>query len=274
MTGTHVAAYPLTPSAGAYAPAANPAGTPVRVLVRLLRFTAVMAALLAAAAFPQSAFFTIAQITVQGAGHLSEADLLTRSGLHRGQAIASIDPQRVAGRVMQHPWVAAARVVVSPTGAVTLFVRERVPHAALPYRHGYVLLDHTGVALEFLTTPPPVPVIGVDGVSLPWVHLGDRVPSGAVLGAVQALGLMPQEEIARGLRLRVDRTGAVNVTTADAITVLLGQPRGLGTRAAALPQVLAAIRRQHLRSPSIDLRFAGSVILRGRPPTEGRGVRR
>jgi cell division protein FtsQ len=274
MTGTHVATYPLTPSAGAHAPAIDPSGLSVRSLVRLLRFACLMAALLAAAAFPQSSFFTITQITVQGAGHVSAADLLRRSGLHRGQTIASIDPQRVARRVAQHPWVATARVRVSPTGAVTLFVQERVPHAALPYRYGYVLLDHTGVALEFLTALPSVPVIGVDGVSLPWVRLGDRVPSGAVLGAVQALTLMPQEEIARGLRLRVDRTGAVIVTTADGVTVLLGQPRGLGTRAAALPQVLAAIRRQHLHNPSIDLRFAGSVILRGPPPTAGRGVRR
>jgi cell division septal protein FtsQ len=233
-----------------------------------------MLALTAAGAFIQSSFFTISEITVHGARHLSASELITRSGLYRGQVLSSIHPFAVADRLSALPWVAAARVQVTPTGHVDLLVDERVAVAALPYRSRYVLLDPGGVAIEIQSTPPVVPLISVEGVAVPWLRLGDRVPSRGVREAVQSLALMPPDEIARGLRLHVDRTGAVIVTTTDSVTVLLGQPRGLGARAAVLPQVLAAIRRQHLRSASVDLRYTGSVILRGEPATLVRGVHR
>jgi len=233
-----------------------------------------MAVLMAAVAFLQSSFFRISQITVRGTEHVSPDEIVARSDLYRGQTLSSIRPSDVASRLTALPWIAAARVQILPTGRVDLLVDERVPRAAMLFRHKYVLLDSEGVALEVSSPPPSVPLISVDGVTLPWVRLGDRVPSRGVRDAVRALALLPSEEIARGLRLHVDRAGAVIVTTADGVTVLLGSPRGLGGRAAMLPQVLAAIRRQRLRSASVDLRFSGSVILRGQPAALSKGVRR
>lgn len=274
MTNARLAGYPLSSSVGVHLPNAAPVRSPRPLSIRCVRFAAVMTALIAAAAFLQSSFFTISQITVQGAGHLSADEIVARSDLYRGQALSSIRPADVAARLTALPWIAAARVQVVPTGRVDLLVDERVPHAAMPFRHRYVLLDQEAVALEVDSTPPSVPLISVEGMAIPWVRLGDRVPSRAVRDAVHALALLPPEEIAHGLRLHVDRAGAVIVTTADRVTLLLGFPRGLGGRAAMLPQVLAAIRRQRLRSASVDLRFAGSVILRGQPAALSRGVRR
>lgn len=273
MAGTHAAAYPLIPPAHRPPPAGDSAYPFISSLARLLRFAAVLALLLAGAAFPQSSFFTVSGITVLGARHVPPAEILARSGLRRGQPLRAVDARAIAARLTQHPWVAGVRVRVSPAGRVDLLVSERVPHAALPYRNGYLLLDHTGVAIEFATAAPPLPVIGVDGITIPWVRLGDRLPADEVIGALRVLAMMPQEEIARGLQVRVDRAGAVLVTTADRITVLMGQPRGLGNRAASLPQVLAAIRRQHLTGQYVDLRFAGSVILRPGPAAGSGGVR-
>ncbi len=274
MTNARVAAYPLTSSVGGRPPTAAPLRSSLPFSLRCVRFAAVMAALIAAVAFLQSSFFRISQIMVHGAGHLSADEIVARSDLFRGQTLSSIRPADVAARLTALPWIAAARVQVLPTGRVDLLVDERLPRAAMPFRHKYVLLDQEGVALEVASTPPSVPLISVEGVAPPYVRLGDRVPSRGVRDAVRALALLPPEEIARGLRLHVDRAGAVIVTTADGVTVLLGSPRGLGGRAAMLPQVLAAIRRQHLRSASVDLRFAGSVILRGQPVALSKGVRR
>jgi hypothetical protein len=273
MTNARIAAYPLTSSVGG-PPTAAARRSSLPLSLRCVRFVAVMAALMAAVAFLQSSFFKISQITVHGADRVSADEIIARSDLYRGQALCSIHPVDVISRLTALPWIAAARVHVVPTGHVDLLINERVPHAAILFRHKYVLLDQEGVALEMASTAPSVPLISVDGVALPWVRLGDRVPSGGVRDALRSLALLPVEEIARGLRLHVDRTGAVIVTTADGVTVLLGLPRGLGGRAAMLPQVLAAIRRQRLRAASVDLRFAGSVILRGLPAGLARGVHR
>lgn len=271
MTNARVAAYPLTYSVGG-PPTVAVRRSPLPLSLRCVHFAAVMAALMAAVAFLQSSFFQISQITVHGVDHVSPDDIIGRSDLYRGQALSSIHPADIVSRLTALPWIAAARVHVVPTGQVDLLIDERVPRAAILFRHKYVVLDQEGVALEAASRAPSVPLISVDGVALPWVRLGDRVPSGGVRDAMRSLALLPVEEIARGLRLHVDRAGAVIVTTADGVTVLLGFPRGLGGRAAMLPQVLAAIRRQRLRAATVDLRFAGSVILRGQPTGLSRGV--
>lgn len=273
MTNTRVAAYPLTASFGDHPPAADSLAPAVRFAARCVRFVGVMLFFAAASAFTQSSFFAITEITVQGTRRLSESALISRSGLFPGQVLSSIRPSAVAARLDALPWVAAARVRVRPTGRVDLVIDERVAIAALPYRAKYILLDANGVAIETQSTPPAVPVISIEGEALPWLRLGDLVPSRKVRDAVQVLVLMPREEVARGLHLRIDRSGTVSVKTADGVTVLLGPPRGLGARAAVLPQVLAAIRRQHVREAIVDLRYAGSVILRGQPATLVKGVR-
>lgn len=239
-----------------------------------------MAALIAAATFLQSSFFSISEIAVLGANRVDPSEVLARSGLQYGQTLASIDPRDVISRLTHHPWIAGARLDVWPTGRVTIAIQERVPHAALPCvmwcrtrsRDSYVLVDHTGVALAVVPAPPSVPLITVEGATLAWVRPGDRVPSEAALAALRVLAVMPQAEIARGLRLHVDRAGAIRLATADGITVLLGRVRGLGPYTASLPQVLTAIRLQRLRVRYVDLRFTGSVILK--PAAPGRaGVR-
>ncbi len=270
MTHTHNAAYPLTPRLRDRTPVADPAPPGI---VLLLRFVVAMAVLLTAAAFPLSSFFTVSEIVVVGARTVSAGDILARSGLRVGQRLATVDAGDVADRLTQSPWIAASRLNVSPAGRVTISVQERVPHAALPYRDAYLVLDPTGVALAVVGSTPSVPVIRVDGVALPWVRIGDRIPSAAALDALRVLGVVPEEEIARGLRLRVDRAGSVTLTTADGITVLLGPPRGLPARLASLPQVLSAIRHQRLGVQYVDLRFTGSVILKLSAAPAGGGVR-
>lgn len=270
MTHTHVAAYPLSPSVRDRVPVADP---PPPGILHLVRFAAVMAVLLAVAALLQSSFFTVSEITIAGTQSVSPDDLLARSRLRVGQRLASIDAAGVVERLTHHPRVAAAQLDVSPTGRVIIRIQERVPYAALPYRDGYLLLDHTGVALAVVRRTPPVPVVIADRVALRWARVGDRIPSAAALDALRVLGVLPEEEIARGLRLRVDRGGAVMLTTADDITVLLGQTRGLQGRIATLPQVLSTIRQQRLGVQYVDLRFPGSIILKSGAPPAGGGVR-
>jgi len=269
MTHTHVAAYPLSPSVRDRPQVAHPPAPGVK----LLRFAAVMAMLLAAAAFLQSSFLTVSDIMITGTSRVSTDDILARSGLRVGQRLVTVDAARVVEHLTQHPWVAAARLDVSPAGRVIIRIQERVPYAALPYRDGHLLLDQTGVALAAVHGTPPVPVVVADGPALRWVRIGDRIPSASLLDAMRVLAALPEGEVTRGLRLRVDRAGSVMLTTVDDVTVLLGAPPGLIGRIVSLPQVLSAIRRQGLGVRYVDLRFAGSVILKqGAPPSRG-GVR-
>src|SRR5438445_10882905 len=104
MTHTHVAAYPLSPPVRdrpqvAHPPAPGP---------QLLRFAAVMAMLLAAAAFLQSSFLTVPDITITGTSRVSTDDILARSGLRAGQRLVPVHAARAAERLTHDPEVSAA----------------------------------------------------------------------------------------------------------------------------------------------------------------------
>src|SRR5436189_8638 len=110
MTHTHVAAYPLSPPVRDRPQVAHPPAPGLQ----LLRFAAVMAMLLAAAAFLQSSFLTVSDITITGTSRVSTDDILARSGLRVGQRLVTVDAARVVEHLTQHPWVAAARL--APAG--------------------------------------------------------------------------------------------------------------------------------------------------------------
>src|SRR2546430_12623848 len=99
MTHTHVAAYPLSPPVRDRPQVAHPPAPGVK----LLRFAAVMAMLLAAAAFLQSSFFTVSDITIARARRISPNDILARSSLRGGQRLATVDAPRVLKQPVEPP---------------------------------------------------------------------------------------------------------------------------------------------------------------------------
>lgn len=269
MTTSYAAARPMFRRARPV-PATAPAVDVRLPAIRFLTFAAAMAALCAIAAFPQSAFFTVRSVTVIGAHQMSAADVLARASVREGMRLAEVHPPAVAAR-LRHPRIARVQVLVSLNGRVRIHIIERVPHAAVPYRDGFLIIDHAGVVITQAPQPGRLPVVATDDAAIPWVRLGDRIPSEGVRRVLDLLRQLPAGEVARGVGLRMDRAGGVHLSTADGIRVLLGPSRGLVLRAATLPQVLETVRRQRLAPAVVDLRYTGSVIVR--PSAEG-GVRR
>src|SRR5207244_12905043 len=95
MTHTHVAAYPLSPPVRDRPQVAHPPAPGLQ----LLRFAAVMAMLLAAAAFLQSSFLTVSDIMITGTSRVSTDDILAPSGLRVGQRRVTLDAARVVAHL-------------------------------------------------------------------------------------------------------------------------------------------------------------------------------
>lgn len=264
---SHLRTHPAAHESAQTSPKARP---PLASVIPLLRFLTVMALLLAVAAFPRSAFFTVREIAVEGTHQVPPADVIARSGLHLGQLLFTLPAREAALRIASYPRIASAVVSIAGRGRVRIRVTERIPRAAYVYKGGFLLVDPQGVAIEQRVNASGLPVISVDGAAPPWVRLGDVVPSVAVMQMLAALDAMP-ESVAGGARVRMARNGDLGLTTADGITVLLGQPRGLAERAVILPQVLEAVRTQHLSLAYLDMRFAGNVVMRPASPTSAPG---
>ncbi|HXF82969.1 MAG TPA: cell division protein FtsQ/DivIB, partial [bacterium] len=171
-------------------------------------------------------------------------------------------PDRAARRIAALPRVAEAAVTVGLDGRVTLFVRERTPQVAVPHRGGYLILDRSAIVLDVAPRPGRLPVVSAEGFAPAWVRAGSRLPDRRIDTALRALEDLPEGVRAAGMRLRVTTDEEVVLVTPDGIPVRLGAARGLPQRAALLPDLLDALRARRLAVEYLDLRYAGSVVLK------------
>jgi cell division septal protein FtsQ len=228
----------------------------------LLRFGCAMAVALAAASLPASALFTVREVVVAGARTVQAAAIIDRAAIRPGQRRGAVDPERAARRIAALPRVAEAAVTVGLDGRVTLVVRERMPQAAVPHRGRYLILDRSAIVMDVASHPGRLPVVSAEGFAPPWVRAGSRLPDRRIDLALRALEELPEGVRAPGMRLRVTADEEVVLVTPDGIPVRLGAARGLAQRAALLPELLDALRVRRLAVEYLDLRYAGSVVMK------------
>ncbi len=243
----------------------------VSALLLLCRFGTVAALLLAVVSFPQSSFFTIRDIRVDGARAVTGAELIALAGVRTGDPASAVSVADIRRRIAALPLIQSVDVQIGPTGRLLIEVTERSATAAMPFRGRFIVLDRGGVAIAERAEPGSLPVI-IAG-SLPWLRLGDIVPSAAIPDSIRALGELPPGLPRAGLVVERSPTGELSVLTPDRITVRLGTPRGLRERAAALPEILTALRSRRMAVEYLDLRFTGNVIVKPTGTLPGAGVK-
>lgn len=235
-------------------------------LESLLRFLTIMAVLLAAAALPLSSFFPVTEIVVEGVGKVFAQKIAARSGVRIGDPRFTVHAADIASRVADHPKIAKAQVTVQPSGRVQIEVSERRAVAAIPYHNAFLLVDASGVLVEKRVDRGSLPVLRVKDLSLPWVRVGDEVPAPEIGQTLKVLELLPAAAQDGPLEIRMDSAHEFSFVTAGGLLVLLGPMRGLGERAAILPQVISALRAQRISARYVDLRFLDNVVLRPAAP--------
>ncbi len=255
------------------APAADhrPPVSGLDLALLLLRFSTVMALLLGIAALPASSLFPIQAVRVSGAFRIPPGEIVALTGLRPGERLYAVPVREVASRVARHPGVARATVRIAASGNVLIRIAERTAYAAFPFQGRYLILDRSGVVFEERPSAGGLPVLTATGFVPEWTRLGDRLPSGGVDRALQALERLPDGVVTPGTRLRAEPDGDIALFTPDGIAVRLGPLRGLEERAALMREVLDAVRSRGLALEYLDLRFSGNVVLKPAAPRDGAG---
>lgn len=250
------------PAAGTLPVDSVPVPSVATSIPALLRFGAVMAAVLAVASLPASSLVAVRTVTVEGAGTVPPAEILARAGVRPGDRVQGISAAAVARRVETLPRLARASVEVGLAGRVTIRVEERTEFAAVPHQGAYLILDRQGVVMDTQPSPGALLVITSPGIVPQWVRPGQRLPASGIGAGLAAIGELPSAVLRPGTAIRVEPAGEFVLITPDRIPVRLGPLRGLRERAALLPQLLEAVRDRALTLEYLDVRFAGSVVIK------------
>ncbi len=230
-----------------------------------------MAVLIAAAAFPQSALFTLERIEVLGASTLSPEAVVGLSGLRRGERLFAVNAAAASRRLRAHPRIKAAEVHVRPPHAVAISVTERQPVVALATGDGFALLDRDLIIVALTGDAAGLPQV-TDRLGLPAyrVRAGAPLPSEGARIAVAALAAVPPGLRDEVMKISVAAGPDLILVTRAGLEIRAGGLAGLAERLAQVPGVLEALRARKVAVAAIDLRYAGSIVVKPSLGGDGR----
>lgn len=226
------------------------------------RFAIVMAALFAAAALPQSSLFSIERIEVAGTSALDPGTVRALSGLRPGQRLFAVDAAAVSSRLASHPRIKTALVRIRPLHAISIEVIERHPVMALAVGDGFALVDDDLVVVDVGRDPGDLLRV-IDRTGAPgWIGPGMRISADVGRTVLGALAAMPDALAANVVKVVLSPGLDLTFVMRSGLLVRAGGLAGLSMRLAQVPGLLDALRARRLTVASIDLRYAGSIVVK------------
>jgi hypothetical protein len=95
-----------------------------------------------------------------------------------------------------------------------------------------------------------------------WVRAGTRLPSEGAKAALTALASLPAGLEGDVIKIVVAPGADLTLVTRAGLEIRAGAPSGLADRLAQVPGLLAALRARRLTVATIDLRYAGSIVVK------------
>ncbi|MEA2557633.1 MAG: cell division protein FtsQ [Actinomycetota bacterium] len=191
-------------------------------------------------AITHTALFSAKTITVRGASHLSQADVLRVAGVQRGTNVFYLDTEAARRRLVANSWVASATVIRSLPSTVEITVEEVRPIAVTASAETPMLLAQDGTVLGPAPAATRLPVIGTAGES-------------SARDGAGVLGAMAKPFLAHIAAVDVAADGSITLTLRDGVTVTYGDSADVVRKARALRAVLAWARSQPIGVVSIDV---------------------
>jgi cell division protein FtsQ len=228
-----------------------------RRLRRLVDVGLVLAVLAAFVGALRTPLLQVRSLRVTGAAETPAAQVLERSGIHKGQQLVDVHLRSAAAAVAALPWVGRVQVHRSLDGSVAIRVTERTPAALVGEGDGALVVDAEGRILARRADVPTVAAALVRVAGLP----GGLTPGAFLPGH-------PEDALALAQRLGAAVPGAIAevsvgrelvATLAQGGQVTFGDPSHLPAKLRSLQTVLDEVDLTCLEV--MDLRVPASPVL-------------
>ncbi|MBI3998036.1 MAG: FtsQ-type POTRA domain-containing protein, partial [Armatimonadetes bacterium] len=187
-----------------------------------------------------------------------------------GDRLFAVDAAGVARRLRAHPRIKDAQVRVRPPQTLAIMVTERTPVLALGVGDRLALIDDEGVVVD-LTDSPAGLVMVADRTGRPvGARRGTPAESEAVGVALKTLPAIPAELRGRVVEVVVDAGSDVTLVMRSGLRIRVGALAGLTQRLEQVPGVLDAMSARGVTVAVIDLRYAGSIVVRPHAGGDGK----
>jgi cell division septal protein FtsQ len=227
------------------------------------RVIAVGGVLITAAAIalctPWFGLVDLREVVITGNRHAAAADLVSLSGLQRGQSLLATSLRRVSANLLRHPWVKSVSLQRRLPHTLLIAVREReeVAWMSATSNDGCLTIAEGGVIVSS-DCERGSSLIELLGARLSGSRVGASLVDAAVVDLIDRLG--GGELASLGVE-RIDLTdpGSVELQTGSGIRILLGGTTDVSSRLDSLAALCRSLDIEDYEV--IDLRFGGEATL-------------
>ena len=208
---------------------------------------------------PSLGLVDLREVVISGNRRASASEVVSLSGLSRGQSLFAISLHRTASLIKKHPWVRDVRLTRDLPHAVHIAVEEReeIAWMSSPSDGGCILLGDGGVVVSIECASSPSLVELRSAVVTSHVP-GGRLVDGRVTDLLQSLRREDLHSL-RATSLNVSNLASIELLAEDGLRLRLGDIEGVIGRVEALA---ALGRRIDFRDYElVDLRFGGEATL-------------
>lgn len=144
----------------------------------LMKILTIILVLLSAYFFVHSSFFAVDNIQVEGALLVSKEEIITLSGLAKGENIFKVDRTEAEKKISTHSMIAGVFVERRLPRTLEVIVQERVPVALVPIAGGLMQIDVEGFILKKDSKLNQVPLPIITGLDFPdTIAVGKKLDS-------------------------------------------------------------------------------------------------
>ena len=111
--------------------------------------------------FTQTHYFDLKKIDIKGLRHLSSKDIMSQSGLVKGDNILGINLNLIRKKLRAHPWIEGVQVLRLLPDGISIAIKEYRPEAIVKIENSAYLLSTNGVLFTPLmpSDPKNMPII-------------------------------------------------------------------------------------------------------------------
>lgn len=214
----------------------------------------------------QAEVFSAQKIEIKGIRRLSRADIFEQAQLKKGVNIFSVNLPLARKRLLNHPWIAEAKISRIPPDRLNIVLKEHVPVALIRLDRTYIM-NTEGEIFKPWTVSDPTQLPKIDGIEFEDLYIrGDEMspPLKAVMDIID-LGkrknsVLPNSKLSA---IQVDRDSGITIYAYQNKTKIKLGYGGYPGKYKILSTVLSYLKRQsEFRAVrTIDLKKTDRIVV-------------
>lgn len=220
----------------------------------------VLAILIAAYLFINSAYFTVGTVVVDGNKHLSVEEVYRVAGVPADVNIFRLGTGEMKNRLLRDLRVAEADVTRRLPATIVITVRERQPLAYAASSYGFVQLDRQGVVLAAFRNIKRLDLPMITGIRARAVYVGDKIESPPLKDILLYLSELDDATLGQLSEINIRPAGDLVAYTTRSVVIRIGPAERMAEKARFTQDVLRDIGGKTAAVEYIDLNYASPYI--------------